>query len=170
MRGAWALALGLLLTAFLASPVLGARDFTADATPQTLVAGQSTTVTITITNTTESDRHDVINCMQFRVAQAFDISSASIQSVYGQVGLAFAQWATIWDGSQLVTFKDPLELSPLVGSDGSRDEAVFRIRGVATGPAQTMNWQATAYTNAHDLLSNDCSGRIGQRESLVRCR
>ncbi len=96
MRSAWALALGLLLAAFFAYPVLGARDFTVDANPSSFEGGQFTTVVLTVTNTTDSDRHDVINCVQFLVDDAFDVSSVSIESVYGATGVAYAQWVAVW--------------------------------------------------------------------------
>ena len=62
-------------------------------------------------------------------------------------------------GSSLVTFKDPLELAPLVGGDSSIDQAVFRIRGTADADADMTDWEVEAFTNAHDPLSTDCSGR-----------
>ena len=153
------LASAVLATALIASPVLGARDFTVDATPTDLIAGQPTTIAITLVNTTASDKQDTINCVQIQVASSFDISSASIQSVHGQTGAAFLAWTTIWPGDRLVTFKDPLDMFPLIGGDAPNDRAVFRIRGVANGNGQSMNWLVKAYTNSEDATSADCSGR-----------
>lgn len=152
-----ALAGGLVALALLAAPVLGAQSFVVSAYPTELVADATTSITITVTNTGSGKNSD-ISCVQFAVRSTFKVVAAAIVSVHGaRSGAAFDAWDVVWPGASRVTFKDPQADYPLVGGQPGADQAVFRIRGYATGTGQ-LSWAVGAHDVPDTSSTTTCSG------------
>ena len=95
---------------------------------------------LTVTNTGDDGGGDELACIRIQVPNDFTISSVGIVSVHGQAsGPAYDDWVAVWPGGQVVTFKNPSDDYPLIGSTPPIDEAVVRITGTATA-AGPMAW------------------------------
>jgi len=124
--------------------VAAARSWTIAGAPTSFTARVPTTIDFSVQNTGDPGGGSEISCIRFDVPSGFAVSSVAIVSVWGQAsGPAPSDWQAVWTGGSVVTFKNPSDNYPLIGSTPPSDSAVLRVTGTASS-AGTLTWTANA--------------------------
>jgi hypothetical protein len=155
-RAAGALSAAVLLAVVSSSAALAARLWLLTATPLTLTAGATTSVTLTARNVGGSGGGDEISCVTVQLPSSFTVVAVTIDTVWGSAsGPAWQAWRVVWPGGGVVTIKDPADEYPLIGSSPPQDELVFTIRGTAA-VAGVMTWTGDAADKPGGATSTSC--------------
>lgn len=136
--------LATLALLLLHGQVAAARSWTIAGAPTSFTAGVATAIDLSVQNTGDPGGGSEISCIRLQVPSEFAISSVEIVSVRGQSsGPAPSDWQAVWPGGSVVTFKDPSDTYPLIGSTPPSDSAVLRVTGTAAS-AGALTWTANA--------------------------